>query len=289
MSIPSNIPPSISQNPIPPPLIIRQKNKKNKKWIIIGSVGIVIILCVVIFLIIVVSSQTSEEAVQTAIAKTNAVKPLATITITPPPSSTPEVTPTATYTPLASEILTATSLESTSIAKNQYSTATQEALIFQQTATREARNYLQTATQQSIINEQTQVVNASEEEYASNAYPLLMNYANTLGRLSTELTSAGNDPTLFFDAGWKDTVKTNLSELTNTAYKLSTVPNVPYRFKKIDSIFDQMYVETEGLEVDMILGIDNFDVDSIERASGHMTNIANLIDQGSLELEQIIK
>jgi hypothetical protein len=247
-----------------------------------------IILLVLFSLLIACSTAPDESSIQTAIALTNvthpkempSLTPSSTATFTPTQTYTstftltPTLTPTLTNTPIPSDMATATAFEKTKEAKYFAETATQDAYVFQLTATKEAS-----------FATQTQIVEDAESAYVVKALEYIYSYLTNLQSVGTYTSMAGIYPNLLLDSDWISDMKGFLREMTSYSYKMSTIYPVPERFSSLEVLFTELYSESYNLEVDMVRGIDYLDSDAIERATVHMENIGTLSDELTAALE----
>jgi hypothetical protein len=238
-----------------------------------------IILLVLFSLLIACSTAPDESSIQTAIALTNVTHPKEMPSLTP--SSTATFTPTQTYTStftltptLTPTLATATAFEKTKEAKYFAETATQDAYVFQLTATKEAS-----------FATQTQIVEDAESAYVVKALEYIYSYLTNLQSVGTYTSMAGIYPNLLLDSDWISDMKGFLREMTSYSYKMSTIYPVPERFSSLEVLFTELYSESYNLEVDMVRGIDYLDSDAIERATVHMENIGTLSDELTAALE----
>lgn len=278
-------PPTFTSKPNIPPS--QKKQSRKVVLIIIGSVLGLLFLCVM-FSLLISKTSPNEQTIQTAIAKTNLALPSSTstpsITMTHTPTNTATSTPTITNTPIPPEQLTATAVEATKQKAYSQATETRIAFVIQQTMTKEALYFQQTATKDAIDTQKTATTVAQESSYIDKAYVFMVDYADFLQLLSSGFSLAGDNPYYFMDSSWVLEMKGYLRDLTNTAYKLSTISQVPQKFQTLDILFNQIYLETQGMEYDIALGMDNLNVDAINRGSEHMNKINDLINQGTDEI-----
>lgn len=123
--------------------------------------------------------------------------------------------------------------------------------------------------------------------YAQLASLHTTNYVNALKDTGELLQLLGTDSSLLFDTNWRTKLVVSLAKLQITGDSLGSIPNPPSQFQKTDYWLKQTSIENDLLITNLTTGIDNMDLDSINRADANINNITVFFKNAISELNII--
>jgi hypothetical protein len=109
--------------------------------------------------------------------------------------------------------------------------------------------------------------------------------------MSLMFLAMGNDVNLLFDVDWQTEMAFGLAMLDVTLTDMKAIEKPASNHPTVNDMYNGMYCAADEMSdaiPDIIYGLDNFDVDGLEKGLAHIEESNDCMDDANFAIEQIV-